>query len=834
MKITKAWILAGTALAGLVISQQAVAQSTGTQATEEGKEVKEVVVRGNRAKSVSGAMIAETVSKARTTITDEFISTQPAGQTVFESLNLVPGLNFTNTDAFGSSGGSINVRGLDGARVGFTLDGAPLNDSGNYAIFSNQQLDPELIERAQVNLGSTDVDSPTASAAGGTVSYTTKRPLKERGFEIVATAGDERFGRVYVRADSGKFGPFDTTGFLTYSKTGYDHWRGSGTIAKQQWNGRLFQDLGEGNFASLSFNWNRNRNNFYRNMSKAQFDLDRTFANDQTCNRPTAVAGTVQNDGTQSIVTTYNGTTLNNTSCTNFTGLRINPGNTGSIRGQLRYAFSPSLRLTVDPSFQYVLANGGGFTNVSEGDGRLRGSSTALGRDLNGDGDILDTVSLFTPNNTNTRRFGLTTSLIWEINDSNRIRAAYTLDYAHHRQTGEASFLSQQGQPATVFAGKDGWGPKVVSADGTSFLRVRDRFSEANLNQFALEYRGIFFEGDVTANIGVRAPFFERNLNQYCLTQNLSASVLCTNQVTTASPSLNGTVRVATATTNYIPPFKKTFKYDKVLPNLGVNWRINGSRHSVYAGYAENLSAPRTDNLYAAGVLPAPVGTTTAIPLNIRFLDFLEPETSQVLDLGYRYQSPKLNASLGVYNSDFQNRIESSFDQDLNANVDRNIGSIKIKGIEGQFDWQVLDTVSLYASFAYTDAKLEDDIRTGLTTTIATKGKRLTNTPEEQYAVRASWDVTKDFAVALQGKYVGPRFSTDLNDEKIAEYVKFDLDARLALNIPGTRESYLQLNVLNLSDEKFINNIGTGRSGPQSGHVPIYPRTATISLTTKF
>ena len=69
-------------------------------------------------------------------------------------------------DAFGSSGGDISIRGFDSQRVALLLDGVPLNDSGNYAIFPNQQLDSDLIERATVNLGTTDVDSPTAAAAG--------------------------------------------------------------------------------------------------------------------------------------------------------------------------------------------------------------------------------------------------------------------------------------------------------------------------------------------------------------------------------------------------------------------------------------------------------------------------------------------------------------------------------------------------------------------------------------------------------------------------------------------------------------------------------------------
>jgi iron complex outermembrane receptor protein len=51
-------------------------------------------------------------------------------------------VNFTQSDAYGSAGGNIRIRGFEGNRISLTFDGLPLNDTGNYAIFSNQQLDP--------------------------------------------------------------------------------------------------------------------------------------------------------------------------------------------------------------------------------------------------------------------------------------------------------------------------------------------------------------------------------------------------------------------------------------------------------------------------------------------------------------------------------------------------------------------------------------------------------------------------------------------------------------------------------------------------------------------
>ncbi len=178
------------------------------------------------------------------------------------------------------------------------------------------------------------------------------------------------------------------------------------------------------------------------------------------------------------------------------------------------------LRLTFDPSWQYTLANGGGSQVLTESFGntadvRPVGNTSLLGFDLNGDTDILDTVRFYAPNTTNTKRWGINTSLIWDLNETNRLRFAYTWDRARHRQTGMYGPMEPSGHPENVFAGRQG--ERLYSADG-QVIRGRDRFSIAELNQYSLEWRGLFAEDKLVATVGVRAPFFTRQLNQYCYT----------------------------------------------------------------------------------------------------------------------------------------------------------------------------------------------------------------------------------------------------------------------------------------------------------------------------
>ena len=811
---------ATTALfSGLLVAGAASAQSSGTEAAE----LDEVVVTGATGpRNVDGLAVSETVAKTRNTITQEFIATQTPGQTILQTLNLTPGLSFTNTDSYGSSGGNIRLRGFDGNRVSLTFDGIPLNDTGNYASYTNQQLDPELIERASVNTGSTDVDSPTAAATGGTINYVTLRPTADFGGWGQFSYGDFNYRRYMALINTGEFGPWGTSAWFAVSSTNYDKFKGRGDLQKTQFNGRIYQPLGDnGDFLSLSGNWNENRNNNYLgpNLGTAtgsilpqvetdprgwDVDFDTTYV------APTVRAGLADVDS--------NGT--------NYWGLRVNPSNTGSIRGQSRFTLSDSLVLTIDPSFQYTLANGGTQQlNLSESDRTLRGTFTTGGVDLNGDGDTLDTVRVMTPSNTNTHRYGLNSSLIWDLDNNHRLRAAYALDFGRHRQTGlygRVNF-SNPNDPRFIdwFGGRNILENRIVNRNGYE-LRSRDRLSIAELNQFSLEYRGQFMDDALTINIGVRAPFFRRELNQFCLTQNSSSNVLCTSETTTTTAIVNGVSTTLTngnlaiagrttgsgATLNsiqYIAPYSRDVEYEDILPNVGATYRW-GEGHSVYVNYAETLSAPRTDSLYGVRrFADGTVGNPT-----------VQPESAQNFDLGYRYTVPNLVGTVSVFANSEENRIVSSFDDDLGQFVDRNVGAVERIGAEGSIGWSPIEALSLYASATWLSSEVQDDYVNntvgGIPQIVLTKGKELVETPEWMASARINYQFTEYLEAGLQAKYTGERWVTDVNDMSADAFTTVDANIRLDMAAFGYEGTFIQVNADNIFDEQYYANLGTRAS----------------------
>ena len=393
----------------VIFPTAAFAQSTGTQDFEKKEEA--IVVTGTRAQQVGGVVSPDS-SKAKAVLTQEYIARQNPGQTVLDTINAVPGVSFQNNDAYGSSGGTLNIRGFDSSRISLTFDGIPLNDSGNYAIFSNQQIDPELIDQVNVNLGTTDVDSPTASAVGGTVNLRTRLPLKEFGGQVVGSLGQFDFRRIFAVIDTGEIGPWGTRSYFAVSTAKNENpFNNYSKVDKQQYNAKIYQPLGSnGDFISVAGNYNQNRNNFFGSLP---LRTDRTRLVGSTFNNVTGIttpggytipAGTIlprivggqannrfptsrdereyninypcQTDTPQAGVadtpalstTPDGGPDINQDygSCGTEFDRRYNPSNTGNIKAQSRFTLTDALTLTIDPSFQTVKANGGGSVTLRE------------------------------------------------------------------------------------------------------------------------------------------------------------------------------------------------------------------------------------------------------------------------------------------------------------------------------------------------------------------------------------------------------------------------------------------------------------------------------------
>lgn len=848
--------LLGVAAAALAIPAAANAQSTGSIDFED-KGAEEVVVTGSRAQEVGGIAAPDT-TKAKQVISQELISRQNPGQSILDTINLVPGVSFQNNDAYGSSGGTLNIRGFTGDRVSLTVDGIPLNDSGNYAIYSNQQFDPEIIGEVNVNLGTTDVDSPTASAAGGTVNYRTITPREELGAMLSASYGDFKFHRVFGMIETGNLTSFGTRAFVSASKaTNNNPFNNYGRVNKQQYNAKIYQPIGSGgDFISIAGHYNQNRNNFF-GSSPLRTDAPRVVGGLATnrfptssderryninfpCNVDTPQAGVADTIAPAPAAPTAGA------SCGTEFDRRYNPSNTGNVRLASRFTVG-ALTFTVDPSYQYTKANGGG--TVSGVEGALRdinpagGTATVaqcttapnsatntcvsgylggvpyFGRDVNGDGDVLDTVTVLAPSQTQTRRYAVIAGVRWDFSQGQAVRVGYTFDRARHRQTGEVGLLQISGEPDDVFPVNN----PLADVTG-SILQKRDRLSYATLHQLWGEYRGEFMDGRLVLNAGVRAPFFERDLNNFCATSSAGGFVECFGQGNsryTTYAALNPTLQ---------GPQQRVFKYDKVLPNVGFTFDVV-DRLSVFSNYSKGVSVPATDNLYNSFFFAA--NTAQAQP---------RPETTDNVDLGLRYRGSTLQAQVTAFYNAYKDRQASAFDPELNVSVFRNLGEVEKYGIDGYVSYRPIPALNLYVFGSYLKSKIKDDVIAGECTATQvtagfqgcatlnapifapTAGKRESGSPTYTYGGTARVSAA-GLDLGLTGKRTGPRFIYDTNlpvvalvgtattqlfPAKTPAYWLVNLDARYSLERFGLARTHFQLNVYNLFDQFYVGGFGGG------------------------
>jgi iron complex outermembrane receptor protein len=510
----------------------------------------------------------------------------------------------------------------------------------------------------------------------------------------------------------------------------------------------------------------------------------------------------------------------------------------------------------VDPSYQYVKANGGGTVTAEEGlrdinpadpdgAGPLPATATTaqcraapnnafntcvsgylggvpyFGRDINGDGDVLDRVTVIAPSQTQTHRFAVIAGVRYDITDDHAIRVGYTFDRARHRQTGEVGLVAPNGEPFDVFPVND----PQKDVTGVN-LQKRDRLSYAILHQLWGEYRGEFMDGRLVVNAGLRVPFFKRDLNNFCAATG-TTFVECFGRddpryanFATLNPTVQG-------------PQRRVFKYDAILPNIGFTFDIM-PRMSIFANYAKGLSVPSTDNLYNAFFFAPNVAGASP-----------NPEKTDNVDVGLRYRSTQIQAQIGGFFNRYTDRTASAFDPELNASTFRNLGKVDKYGIDGYVSYQPIKQLNIYLFGSVLKSEIKDDLllfncnaaqvsggypgctSAGVAIFAPTAGKRESGAPKYTLGgtVRGN---AGPFELGVTAKRTGPRYIYDTNEAVFAGNIRtpagiteifpatapaywlVNLDARVSLADMGLERSHLQFNVYNLFNQFYVGGFGGG------------------------
>lgn len=766
------------------------------QSTDVGK----INVEGLAGATDSGLIAQEESAKARSAVNRAYLDKLNPSANSFQIIDLLPGVNTFSSDATGLFGGGIRVRGFAGDQMGLTINGAPVNDSGNFAVYPQEYTDSENLCEVFVTQGSADTEAPHVGASGGNLGMVTCAPKDKFSMRAGLSVGQLKYQRAFVRVDTGKFGPSNAKAFVSYSKTSANKFKGPGGADREHIDLAAEVRPNADVFLSASLLYNNAINNNIRSLSNAQIALNgRNFDFSSVVPQHLApVAGTAQTE-----VSPADG----------FYQFNINPFRNYLFTSKAEFKVNKDLTLSAEPYFWYGYGTGGSQLQLlSEGG---TGTMATRVRDINGDGDTLDRVLTYGSSLTETNRPGVTFKANYRIENHN-IHVGYWAERAVHRQTGPRVTFDNAGIPSNLWLDRES--AYLLRSDGNPY-QARDWKTISTGTSLYLQDSISLMQDKLSIQLGLRNSAINRDFTNYANA---------------------GTFGVGRADLDY--QIKRT--YSKVLPSFGAKYNLDVEK-SVFFNVAENFRAPSNfvlSNLWTGGSVVN--GTLTNATLRNPVVGI---ETSTNFDLGYRLQNKDTTFSGSLFLVNFKDRIAASWDPVSLTSLDYNVGDVTLKGAEVELGQKLNNNFSVYASLTYTESRMEKDLKVSTTLTEATAGKQMPDTPKIMAALALSYK-EGPWSGLITAKHTGKAFSTLVNDQSMDPYTLWNLSVGYKLPETGFFKSpEVRLNVDNLTNAEYKRiNSPSGSSftaralplGTLSGSNPSYnigaPRFASVTLRSDF
>ena len=763
-----------------------------TTATDIGR----ISVEGQAGGTATGLIVQEDTPKARSSVNRAHLETLNPSSNPYQAIEMLPGVNTFSYDGTGLFGGGLRVRGANSDQMGFTINGAPVNDSGNFAVYPQEYSDVDNLCEVFLTQGSTDTEAPHVGASGGNVGMVTCAPADAFRVRLSQSMGMLNFSKTFVRLDSGKFADGKAKAFISYSKSQADKFKGEGKADKDHID--LGAEFKPSDSLSLSTSllYNKAVNNNFLTLSKANIAAsgDRLDFSTTVPQHVTPVAGTAQADTLPGAPDTYY-------------GFNLNPFKNYLWTGKAEYKINKDVSVSAEPYFWYGFGTGGQEEQLlSESKAStIRGGGLA---DINGDTDALDKVLVYRGSLTQTYRPGATFKSNIRV-DNNNIVAGYWVERARHIQTQPAVRVDNAGNATDLWLQDESL--YLRRQDGTVY-QGRDQQTISSASSLFIQDSISLMQDKLNLQLGLRKSEIKRDFSNFA------------NEGSGQGADYN---------------LSKT--YGKVLPSVGVRYAMD-PQQQVFANVAGNMKAP--GNFSYQSLL---IGGTTVNGLltGATLRDpAVEMETSTNLDIGYRFAGTDLTFSGSVYYISFNNRIARAYDPVSSLSTDFNVGNVITRGFELESGYKLSSNWSLYGSLSYTDSKMQSDLRTSATAYEATTGKQMPDTPEWLSGLRLGYNSATWYGNA-DLKYTGKAYSTLVNDESVdgATVVNASVGYRFG-DTAMLKKPSIQLNVNNLFDQSYLRiNSGSGsnfttRAIGTGGSTPFYyvgsPRFISVTLRSDF
>lgn len=209
-------------------------------------------------------------------------------------------------------------------------------------------------------------------------------------------------------------------------------------------------------------------------------------------------------------------------------------------------------------------------------------------------------------------------------------------------------------------------------------------------------------------------------------------------------------------------------------------------------------------------------------------LSFVKPETADNFDIGLRYSSRDLSATLTYYVTKYDDRITFISNETVDG-IDYfeaaaggyvNEGGIESSGIEASVTYQLTEEFKVYVSYTNNDSEYTD---------VALIGNTVVGAAEQMGVVSFDW-VRGNHSAGLSTKFVGERWMDQANTAEVDAYTVSDLYFSTHIDDLGSNVESIEINftINNLFDESYLGTVVPG--GAWIGA----PRTAAINLKAAF
>jgi len=687
--------------------------------------------------------------KTETTVREEQLqkSSGAGGVNVFRAVELTPSVHVGTDDAYGLGGGTITIRGFTNDQIGLEIDGMPLNDSGNYALYPHEYIDVENLEAITIERGATKKASPFYADIGGSIKLRTKPPKNRFGIDYNLRYGSFNFKKEFIRIDTGLIPKLGLKSFISFSHTEADKWKGPGKYPayRDHLTLGIAQNLGRVRW-EFYFDNNAQLNYFYRGLTYQQVqDLDKNRRLDYTDRLIfPGGAGTAHNDP---IIRENN---------RNYYKFFKNPYDNREYRANIEIDLPYGAMLTLKPYYWWGRGNGTSTTTFTSGG---------------------NTYIAYRESYNYTDRPGIIADLKLKPTKDFDLHLGYWYEYAKLKQF-QPSF--------PVKVNPDGSFTLITANTGTprfqyNYIQLTKTYT--NTPYILLEGTNLMSKLDIS--LGLKLGQVKRDFKSY--------------RTTGVPYSPKDSVYDYPLQLDPNGSYSKTYR--RVLPSFSVGYKLTNSIYPYFA-YARNFRVPKNFlGSFPTGYTAQQIANNLKPELSDSF------DLGVRFDYGTLYVVPSIYyvnyKDRIIYFTD-PNNPNVSYPQNV-GKVDAYGAELEVafKPIK---DLSIYSSVS-YSIAKLKDSRYCTG--TSASSCINIKDNQVPNTPKFMFKTGIDYKVW-NLRISPSLQYVSSRYGNLTNTEKVSGYTLVNLNASADIYKTRGRNITAYLDIYNLFDKKFIGRISPG------------------------